>query len=376
MKKGEEKMKKRILSLLTMLCIVVALLPVNVTAFTSIVDSGICGDNLTWTLDDAGTLTISGTGNMYDYEVSASEMWDIYSTTPWKNHMFKIKSVIFEKGITKIGDQAFQYCKNLSSVQFSNTITNLGFGSFCSTDIEYIFIPKSVVDPYYASFMGCLKLTEIMVSEDNPVYTSYDGILFSKDMTTIYQYPNGKTVEEYIVPDYVTDIKESAFSQSRNLKRFVLHEDCDFIDIWFDWCTSLESIYIPRKVETIGNYAFMHCENLKNIYFSGTPEEWENIEIGGIENDALNKAQIHFIFTKTTVSVDGTKFTVTPINIVIGNTVILALYNGDTFVEMQSATYNGEDIPFTTSESYTKVKVFVWSNLTDIMPICDVEIIE
>lgn len=67
---------------------------------------------------------------------------------------------------------------------------------------------------------------------------------------------------------------------------------------------------------------------------------------------------VKFEGTKTIVSNNGKSFVVKPINIASGNAVILALYNGDTFVEMQSATCNGADISFTTSESYTKAKVF------------------
>lgn len=80
--------------------------------------------------------------------------------------------------------------------------------------------------------------------------------------------------------------------------------------------------------------------------------------------------------TKTEVSEDKKSFTITPINIENGKTVILALYNGEKFVEMRSAVYTGEAVPFTTTKTYTKAKVMVWDDLTNLKPICEVEIIE
>ena len=69
-------------------------------------------------------------------------------------------------------------------------------------------------------------------------------------------------------------------------------------------------------------------------------------------------------------------FIITPINIENGKTVILALYNGDVFVEMQSAVYTGEAVPFTTTKAYTKAKVMVWDDLKSLKPVCVVENIE
>jgi len=81
-------------------------------------------------------------------------------------------------------------------------------------------------------------------------------------------------------------------------------------------------------------------------------------------------------FTKTTVSEDGKSFVVTPVNIENGKTVILALYDGEKFVEMQSEIYEGIAIPFVTTKAYTNAKVMVWDDLTNLKPVCEVETIE
>lgn len=79
---------------------------------------------------------------------------------------------------------------------------------------------------------------------------------------------------------------------------------------------------------------------------------------------------------KPPFSADGKTFTIKPINIENGNTVILALYNGEELVTMKSAVYSGKDIPFPIADDYTTATVMVWNNLDDIMPMCDVEIVK
>ena len=73
-------------------------------------------------------------------------------------------------------------------------------------------------------------------------------------------------------------------------------------------------------------------------------------------------------FTKTVISDDEKTFTVSPVNIAEGKTVIIALYNGNRLVEAQTAVYEGEIITFTTDKEYTGAKVMVWNELTSIMP--------
>ena len=83
-------MKKRLFSLLLALCLVLSLLPFGASA-AEIVDSGVCGENLTWTLDNTGLLTISGTGNM--------------TSSPWNDG--EVKAVVIEPGVATIGADAF-----------------------------------------------------------------------------------------------------------------------------------------------------------------------------------------------------------------------------------------------------------------------------
>lgn len=81
------------------------------------VKSGICGDNLTWVLNDEGTLNISGTGDM--------------TNVSWDSEKESIKKVIIENGVTSIGYNAFSDCKGLTSITIPNSVTSIGNGVFC-----------------------------------------------------------------------------------------------------------------------------------------------------------------------------------------------------------------------------------------------------
>lgn len=111
-------MKKKILSFITLLCMVISLLPTNVVFAAT---SGTCGDNLTWKLDDKGTLTISGTGDMTE--------WVYSNSMPWYQLKSNIKSVVIENGVTSIGNAAFMY-SGMSSVDIGNGITFVGENAF------------------------------------------------------------------------------------------------------------------------------------------------------------------------------------------------------------------------------------------------------
>ena len=210
--KKERKMKKRILSFALALCFVLTLLP---AAFAdSAPTSGKCGDNLTWTLKD-GTLTISGTGDMYDYDDS----WD--NSAPWqREYGDMITEVVIKQGVTSIGDHAFEWLGNLTSVQLPGSLKSIGA----------------------SAFRYCYDLESINVSADNSTYSSEDGVLFNKDKTELVMYPQGKTNTSYTVPSSVVRIGEWAFSD----------------------CENLESISLPECLTTIGAAAFVWC-GLKSI---------------------------------------------------------------------------------------------------------------
>lgn len=138
---------KKFVTMILMLCIVASLMLSNVPVFAQ--ESGMCGDNITWTLDDNGTLTISGNGAMYDYGEYYPVLTPIpnyESMAPWYSSKEKINKVVIESGITTIGRAAFIDCKKITEVVISEGVTRIEHFAFSQChSIEEIYLPDSVV---------------------------------------------------------------------------------------------------------------------------------------------------------------------------------------------------------------------------------------
>ena len=129
-------MKKRIFSFVLAVLMIASLLPATALA-ANIVKSGTCGaegdgSNLTWTLDSEGVLTISGSGDMYDYGSSSA---------PWHGSRSRVKSAVIADGVTSIGSYAFSDCSSLTSVTIADSVTSIDWDAFgdCTslTDVYY-----------------------------------------------------------------------------------------------------------------------------------------------------------------------------------------------------------------------------------------------
>lgn len=120
-----------------------------------------CGDNLTWVLDSDGVLTISGTGEMYDYS------WGLYAyddnRSPWHNNN-NIKSIIINAGVTSIGSDAFYECSSLKTIVIPETVTSIGRSAFRDcTSLTDVIIPYGVPIIDSDCFHGCSSLSKITI---------------------------------------------------------------------------------------------------------------------------------------------------------------------------------------------------------------------
>jgi len=246
---------------------------------TLFAESGTCGANLTWDLTD-GTLTISGTGAMRN--------WDNNSTAPWYKYRENIMSVTIGNGVTCIGDcafydcsgltsvtipnsvtsirdEAFAWCESLTSVTIPNRVTSIGEWAFagCSA-LTSVTIPNSVTS-IGAAFCYCEGLTEIKVEKDNPNYCSVDGVLFNKTKTMLVQYLYEKK-GPYTIPNSVTSIGSYAFCGCSGLTGVTIPNSVTGIEDWaFYDCSGLTSVTIPNSVTIIGEGAFLECSGLTEI---------------------------------------------------------------------------------------------------------------
>ena len=227
----------------------------------AVIADGICGenlDNLTWTLDDRGLLTISGSGAMKDYDSDHPRPWDAYR--------YKIKSLRLSEGMSSIGDNAFVGCDSLTSVTIPEGVTSIGDWAFLWCDsLSSVTIPSSVSSIGDGAFR-CSALSDIQVSSENPNYSSLNGVLYDKAQTLLLQYPAGKMDVSFAIPEGVTSIGDGAFYGCDSLTSVTIPEGVSSIgDGAFYDCDSLTSVTIPSSVSSIGDGAFAYCDSLTSV---------------------------------------------------------------------------------------------------------------
>lgn len=264
------------------------------------VTGGSCGDNLTWKLDDSGTLTISGTGAMYDYEAFFGD--DSHTTAPW--YGLPIEKLVLEEGITYIGRSAFQFGGPKGQLVLPDSLESIGSYAFFGCDgltgdlvlpegLRYIggdafnvcsgltgtlVLPESLKEVDVAAFNGCTGLTgtlkipanltkigegafgytqisAITVDKENPAYFVKNSALYTVDGKTLVACPNTKVGR--------LEIAEGT-------------ETIGFLSLC--GCEKLTSVSIPVSMSTIEDATFSSCAKLKDIYYAGTWRQWQAIE--------------------------------------------------------------------------------------------------
>ena len=222
-------MKKRLLSILLVLLMALTLLPLGALAD----ENSKCGESLTWNLDEIGILTISGTGDMYDYSEEPA---------PWSEYSDIITSITIDYGVTSIGTSAFTGCSN----------------------VQQINIPDSVehIDPYAFSFCKGLHTVKLPASLT----------LISEDLFA--ECANLKNID---IPGSVTEIGANAFSKCTAFSLTELPSGIQRIGAAaFENCGSIENLELPKTLESIGEAAFGGTI-IDKASFDGTLEKWAAI---------------------------------------------------------------------------------------------------
>ncbi len=267
-----------------------------------VIASGTCGadgDNLTWELDDEGTLTISGEGEMMQGTAASS--------SPWYDYREQIKCILFPDDLTSIGNYAFCDCSRLTTLELPEGVIDIGVGAFDYCDklttlelpeglrsiggsafrfcsgLTTLELPEGLVSIGDAAFCNCSGLTKLTVKSDFEDFgklqcvfsecSSLKSVIFEEGVTRIAAYmfylghhAEGMTV---IFPSTLTSIGDYAFYG----------------------CSGLTTLELPEGVIDIGVGAFNKCHELTKVLYHGSRNNWRSISIGNL-NDPLTKQAI------------------------------------------------------------------------------------
>ena len=221
-----------------------------------IIKRGQCGDNVNYTLNENGVLTIFGDGSMWDFKYDSN----LYKT-PWREERETIVRAEIQDGVTTIGDGAFYPCHELTSVTVPNSMTIIGADAFNScTGLTSVTIPNRVTRIGGFAFHNCSGLTSITIP-DSVTEIGWDAFKGCTGLTNVAIPNSVKKIEDdifmnctgltsVIIPGSVTEIGRSAFFG----------------------CRGLTSVTIPDSVTKIGHEAFLRCTGLTSVSIPATAE--------------------------------------------------------------------------------------------------------
>lgn len=298
-------MKKRFVSLLLAISMILSPMPVSaVTAFAesenggevTTVDSGYCGaddggENLRWTLDNNGVLTITGSGAMKDYT------WDENVRLDWYGYKKDIRSVVLDNRITHIGDYAFDKCTNIESVRYTGytgnagvalpeSVTTIGVHAFSDTGVTgTLKLPEHLTEIDSLAFYHCRKLNGELKLPDT--VKEIGGFAFNRCGFTgklelpvslenigndAFESCSGLT-GKLTFPSKMNEINFSIFHET-GITEVVIPSSIKTVrDFAFDSCMNLKKVYLPTEIPKIYNRAFRGCDNVK-FYYPAYKADW------------------------------------------------------------------------------------------------------
>ena len=289
---------------------------------TKTVDSG-ATDEMNWSLNGKGTLTISGKGDMKYY---------YYSDRPWHKYKDKIKKVVVEDGITSISSKAFYDCPNLTEVSIANTVTNIESSAFSNctslksisfpsnvtklgdyvlngcTSLENVCIPGSVTYLGDYAFGNCTSLENLVLPEGvkdlgyGIIYnTIIESITIPKTVTYSDYDSNGgalagdQFLKDVVFEDGIESVPANICKKAGSIERVTIPSTVTKIGYSaFRECTEISSINIPKAVSLIDDNAFNGCTSLKSVNIEENTKKLFKTEIGSAFSNCTSLKSISF----------------------------------------------------------------------------------
>ena len=188
-----------------------------------------------------------------------------------------LSKITLNEGVKTIEANAFGLCESLEELKLPSTVETIGLTAFQGcVELTKIDIPSNTTSIESSAFSRCLKLASINVDSANNSYTNYnnDGVLYTKDMTTIVRYPQAKVGTEYTISNNTTKIDYQAFEQCNNLTTVEIPDTVTFIDAFaFARSKNLQQITIPEGITELSYFIFSECSSLKEVNLPDTLKE-------------------------------------------------------------------------------------------------------
>lgn len=247
-----QKLNIRLVVLL--LCLLLILTAVPVVRAEG--ESGTCGDNLSWTLS-AGTLTISGSGDMWDFPESTMAPWYLY-----RDEILRLE---LPQGLTSVGNLAFYDCEQLLAAVIPSSVSRIGDYAFAGCSDLQLLDLGSVKTIGEAAFSDCVSLPAVFLPE---------GL---QRIGTMAFY-RCEAIATVMIPESVTSIGNTAFGYCKQLISANIQADIRTIpEYLFYKCENLSEITLPDSVAEINNFAFRGCNQLTTVHYGGTSQSVEQI---------------------------------------------------------------------------------------------------
>ena len=221
-----------------------------------------------------------------------------------------IKSVVLNDNITTIGFDAFAWCESLEAIDLPNNLCDIGVQAFLQTGIKHITIPKKVDKIKNGVFQNCESLEEVIFHDD---ITHIDSNAFAgcsslvldelpKNLITVddFAFFGVAGINALTIPNKVESIGKHCFDGSK-INKIIINSVISIEQATFENCRELEVVVLPNNLEYIGNDAFLSCDKLQNIYYYGTQEQWNQIDIADSSFDYL---KIYY-YSETNPNING-----------------------------------------------------------------------
>ena len=302
-----------------------------------------------------------------------------------------LEKVIIQYGVETIGVQAFYMCKKLNTIELPDSVKSIGHWAFYDTgcyndwedsDDDVLYIGNHLISAYQGKSTLCNIKSETKTIADSAFFACGDlpNITIPDTVVSIgkHAFEKCNSLKSITIPKSVTSIGDRAFLNCSKLTGITIPDGVMKIgESTFYNCWRLTSITIPNSVLIIDKDAFKECTNLQQVYYIGSETDWGKV-IGNGKYDLTGIGITHISGISARRSENG-NIVVKPINIAAGKSVILALYDGDKFVEMQQSNEYSEtnrEITFIPTKPYTCAKVMIWNSLSGMSPVCDFKIVK